>query len=114
RPLPQLFSRLGDTDFRFGTVLRTIVPGLAQRYRGRPERANIFLYGYIALLVPGLLLLGTMLGSIFLGLAFSMHVASAADALVGKFSRLEDRLAFTLVCAAALGLALYYPIGRAV
>jgi hypothetical protein len=111
RPLEQLFTRFNDTDFSLGTMFRCIVPGWAHRHRGNRYRARLFFLGYLALLLPGLIFLGTTLGSMLLGLAFATHVASASDALVGRFATVGDRLTFTFACAAALGLALYVPIG---
>ncbi len=78
QPIQQLFSRFENTDFRLGTIVRTIVPGWAQRFRGNNPRAIVFFVSYLALLLPALLFLGTGLGSILLGLAFGMHVAATS------------------------------------
>ena len=113
RPFEQIFERFDGTDFTLGTMLRCLVPGWAHRYRGNAYRGRMFFLTYIALLLMGLLFFGTTLGSILVGLAFATHVASASDALVGHYARVGDRLAFTFVCAAALGLSIYIPFGYA-
>jgi hypothetical protein len=111
RPLRQLVSRFDDTDFRLGTILRTIIPGWAHSYRRNRPRAIVFFFGFLALFIPGVLFLGTSLGSILLGLAFAWHVAAASDALVGRFATIGDRFVFAIGCAAVLGFALYLPAG---
>lgn len=111
RPLAQLFARFEDTNFTLGTLLCCIVPGWAHRHHGNMYRASLFFFGYIAILIPGLIFFGTFLGSMLLGLAFGVHVASASDALVGRFATIGDRLSFTFACAAVIGLALYFPVG---
>lgn len=111
RPFRELVARFDQTDFTLDTMLRCIVPGWAHRYRGNPARGGLFFSAYIACLVPALLLFGTSLGSMFLGLAFATHVASAVDALVGRFATVGDRLTFMLVCSAVIGLGIYAPIG---
>jgi Signal peptidase, peptidase S26 len=110
-PFHQLFERFDDTDFSLNTMLGCFIPGLAHRLRGNVYRGRMFLISYLAFLLPGLLLLGTYSGSILLGLAFATHVASASDALVGRFATAGDRLGFTFACAATLAIAIYVPIG---
>jgi hypothetical protein len=63
------------------------------------------------LIIPAILFLGKPLAGILLGLAFATHVASASDALVGRYANISDRMLFTFVCAAAIGLSLYFPVG---
>lgn len=113
RPFEQLITRFDDTDFSPGTMLRCIVPGWAHYHRGNRYRAQLFLLIYLALIAPGVLFLGTSLGSVLLGLAFATHVASASDALVGRYATINDRLVFTFCCAAALALVIYLPAGLA-
>lgn len=109
RPINEALSRFEDTNFTLGAMLRTLVPGWAHRYRGNPQRGAIFFFGYLALLLPGLVFFGTGLGSLCVGLAFAVHIASAADALVGRFATLADRLAFMFACAIGISLAIYLP-----
>lgn len=58
---------------------RVIVPGWSQIYQGKTTRGRWYLGAFLAVLVPGLLLLGTTWGSILLGLAFSVHTSAAFD-----------------------------------
>ena len=91
-PFGEIFERFDDTDFSLNTLLGCLIPGLAHRLRGNVYRGRIFMLAYLALLIPGLVMIGTPLGNILLGLAFATHVASASDALVGRFATLGDRL----------------------
>jgi Signal peptidase, peptidase S26 len=113
RPFTDVFARFADTDFSLGTILRCIIPGWAHRHRGNVYRGCMFFYAYVALIIPAILFFGTPMAGILLGLAFATHVASASDALVGRYASVGDRLMFTFVCSAAIGLSLYFPIGAA-
>jgi signal peptidase I len=92
-------------------VTRLVVPGWAHLYCGRTVRGCFFLAVYLALLLPGLFYLGTDLGAILLGLAFSVHAASALSLLglrrYGFVRRLRAGIRFTLV----LAVGLYLPAG---
>jgi hypothetical protein len=63
------------------------------------------------LLLPGIVLCGTWLGSLLLGLAGAMHIASICDAVVTTFATPSDRIAFTLVCGLILCFVVYLPVG---
>lgn len=111
RPLNDYFARFDDTNFDLSTMVRLVVPGWASWYRGRSARGLLFFASFIGFLVTGLVLLGTGLGSVLVGLAFGVHVASAVDATVGRFADFSSRLLFTLGCALALLALVYLPIG---
>lgn len=53
-PVASMLSRADDTRLDLGTILRTIVPGWAHAYRGKPERGGLFLTAYLTLMVPAL------------------------------------------------------------
>lgn len=107
----RLFERPHDSHFDLPTLVRTVVPGWPQYHRGDRARALLFFVGYLSILVPGLLFMGTGTGSLLLGLAFGFHVSSIADALVGLFESFRDRIVFTIVCGLALFGLVYYPTG---
>jgi hypothetical protein len=111
QPLDRILSGFEKADFTAEVLFRTIVPGWAQRYRGRSERGRVFFVGYLALLLPGIIFLGTHLGSMLLGLAFAWHVTSTADALVGRCATIGDRLTLVFACTIGLTLVLYLPVG---
>jgi type IV secretory pathway protease TraF len=111
QPFRQLFDRFDDVDFSLGTTVRCIIPGWAHAHRGNKYRGRLFLLIYLALLTGGIVFFGTSLGSILIGLAFATHVASASDALVGRYATVSDRLSFVAVCAACLALVMYVPVG---
>jgi type IV secretory pathway protease TraF len=111
RPLALPFAGFDDTNFHLATMLRVVVPGWAHFYRGHPERGTIFLCAYLGFVLPGLVLLGTWLGSLIIGLAFGIHVAAAVDAMVGRFSDFAGRAAFSLFCGLGLLCFMYLPIG---
>ena len=68
-PEPEILSRL-------------IVPGWAHIHSGLAIRGRFFLAAYLPLLLLGLARWGTGLGSILLGLAFSVHASSVVDILI--------------------------------
>jgi len=114
RPINYFSAAFDDANFDLSTVWRLIVPGWATWYRGRPARGLIIFVAFLSLLLPGLALLGTGLGSVLLGLAFSVHIASGVDATIGKFADFSSRLTFTFVCGLSLFLLVYLPIGLSV
>src|SRR3990172_6356595 len=73
--LPAFGSRSDTVNFDLGTMRRCVVPGWPQYRRGDRPLAFVFLLGYLCFLVPGVVLAGTWLGSLLLGLAGAMHVA---------------------------------------
>jgi signal peptidase I len=64
-----------------GVLARLIVPGWAHFHLADRIGGSIYLGAYLAFLLPSLLLYGTTIGSMFLGLAFSVHVASCLSIL---------------------------------
>lgn len=111
--LDPVAARVTELHLDRETVLRALVPGWPQYHRGEPTRGRWFLFSYLAALFCGLLTAGTVPGSIFLGLAFSAHAVSIADAIITRFMSLRDRLAFTVLCGLILLVAIYWPVGRA-
>ncbi len=87
--------------------LSLAIPGLHQIQRGEPQRGKIMLAVYLTLLLLTLVLAGTRVGSLFLGILFAWHVVSAVDALVRDFDQPIDRLRFTATIG-ILVLALVY------
>ena len=117
RPIPGLdavrvfSSRAEITNFDLPTLLRCIIPGWPQYRRGDRPRAGVFLFSYLVLLLPGVVLAGTWLGSLLLGLAGAMHIVSVCDAVVTTFATPSDRIAFTIVCGLVLCFVIYMPVG---
>lgn len=113
----------GVTNFAVGSIaehppslLGWIVPGLAQMQRGDKARGWGFLAGFLICLTIGLVLMGTVSGSIFLGLAFTMQVTGLVDAIASTFATIADRGRLTATVMAALAAFVYFPamwaIGR--
>jgi signal peptidase I len=92
-------------------VVRMIVPGWAHFYIGQRLRGRIFLGLYAALLPLALVFWGTTLGSILLGLVFSVHASSVIDVLFQCPGEIGSRLLISGVVMAALGMGLYFPSG---
>ncbi|MGO9467429.1 MAG: S26 family signal peptidase [Isosphaeraceae bacterium] len=96
-----------------GVLSRLMVPGWAHLYAGLRLRAHIFFWAYVALLALGLLAWGTELGSLLLGLAFSVHASSIIDILLRqgtvRFPRMIATAAFVF---AGLSILTYYPAGQ--
>lgn len=109
--MPTFASHAQGTHFNLPTLLRCIIPGWPQYHRGDWPRAVVYLFSYLFLLLPGIVLSGTWLGSLLLGLAGAMHIVAVCDAMVSAFATPSDRIAFTLVCGAVLCFAIYLPTG---
>jgi hypothetical protein len=74
-------ARTGFAPPAPGTIPRMLVPGWPLLHVREVFRGRLFLGAYLALLVTGLALLGTFFGSVCLGLAFGVHVASCLAVL---------------------------------
>jgi len=96
-----------------GILSRLMIPGWAHLYAGLRIRAQFFFGAYVALLVLGLSQWGTGLGSILLGLAFSVHASSIIDILLRqgtvRFPRMIATAAFVF---AGLSILIYFPAGQ--
>jgi signal peptidase I len=94
-----------------GLAVRLLVPGWAHAYQGRATRGRLFLAAYLALGAIGMLNWGSPLGSMALGLMFSVHVSSALDALMSQGRvRFPAMMATTAIVMVLLGVA-YAPAG---
>jgi signal peptidase I len=92
---------------------RLIVPGWAQIHSGLGLRGRIFLGSFLALLVLGMLQWGTELGSMLLGLAFSVHASSIVDILIRQGTvRFPRMMATAALVGLALAMLVYYPAGQ--
>ncbi len=90
-------------------LLRLIVPGWPQKHLGHANRARWFLRGFLACLVPGILLVGSPLGSVLLGLAVAVHLSSALDLVLTGDPR--SRAARAILCCALVLTVVYVPAG---
>ena len=92
---------------------RLIVPGWAHIHSGLVVRGRFFLAAYVPLLLLGLGRWGTFLGSILLGLAFSVHASSAVDILIRQGTvRFPRVMATTFVVSLILAILIYVPSGQ--
>jgi hypothetical protein len=94
-------------------LLRSIVPGWAHFHLRLRWLGHAFLWGFLALFIPGLLHFGSRTGSILLGLAFSVHSTAALDIVMRAFgaANFRDRMARSIAVTLVLALVLYYPAG---
>jgi hypothetical protein len=98
-PTPDILSRL-------------VVPGWAHMHLGIPLRGQFFLLAYLPLLLLGLLYWGTGLGSMLLGLAFSVHTSSVTDSLIRQGTvRFPRIMAIAAFVSLALAVLVYVPAG---
>ena len=92
---------------------RLVCPGWSHFYLGQRGRGHLFLWSFLGCLLPGLAMIGTLWGSIQLGLAFSVHSSAVLDI----FSRglgpgeVRDRIVAGLGVSALLAMLLYWPAG---
>jgi hypothetical protein len=93
----------------WGLLLRMIIPGWPQFYRGRKLAGTIFLCGYLVSIPLGFLCFGTNLGSLFLGLVMTFHASSVADIVIAHADEGESRLVYCVACLALVGMLIYFP-----
>lgn len=95
-----------------GVAVRLLVPGWAQAHQGRATRGWIFLAAYLAMALIGMLNWGSFLGSMAMGLMFSVHVSSLLDVLLSQGRvRFPALMATTAIVATILGVLVYAPAG---
>lgn len=94
-------------------MARLVVPGWSHFYTGHRWRGRIALWGWLLCLIPGLFWFGTTAGSIFLGLAFSVHSSAALDSFTQLTPErgLRQRMAASIGLSLVMFFALYWPAG---
>jgi signal peptidase I len=103
--------QIASPNASLGVLARLIVPGWAQLHLGQRALGNAFLFGWLACLFLALLCYGSMLGAIFMGLAFSVHVSSCIAIL--HMGGVDSRGFWinTVLVFAFLALCVYLPAG---
>ena len=92
---------------------RLVVPGWSQAYAGQKVRGRLFLGAFLFCLAPGLIGFGTTWGSIFLGLAFSVHSSAALDIVARSTADMSviQRVGQSVAVSATLFAVVYWPGG---
>jgi signal peptidase I len=90
-------------------LLRMVVPGWPQAHLGHERRGRWFLGTYLGCLVPGLLMAGSPLGSVLLGLAVATHLSSVLDIVLAGAQ--ESRVARAILCCGVVAGVVYLPFG---
>jgi signal peptidase I len=91
-------------------LARMVVPGWAHFHLGQTMAGWRYLGGFLILLFLSLLFLGTVLGSIFLGLAYAVHVTACLSILLWGGLELANMRRGAVMVFLGL-LALYIPAG---
>ncbi|HEY2588918.1 MAG TPA: S26 family signal peptidase [Tepidisphaeraceae bacterium] len=95
-------------------VWRLVIPGWSYFYLGQRGRGHLALWGWLAFLLPGLFFFGTTLGSILLGLAFSVHSSAALD-IVSRTMQPAEGVVRQMIrgmgVSIVLFVAVYWPAG---
>jgi signal peptidase I len=93
-------------------IWRSIIPGWTHFRAGQQHRARLFLWSYLACLLPGLLLIGTGMGSLLLGFAFSIHASAFADMLSQYLPTRDFRsmMINSILAMFAIAIFIYLPI----
>jgi hypothetical protein len=109
-----LFGQVAPSAPPLPVVWRMILPGWSHLYAGRRLAGHLFLWSFLVCLLFGLLLFGHLWGSIFLGLAFSIHSSAILDLISQDLAPGEvvRRMVRGLLITVALALILYLPMGR--
>ena len=90
-------------------LLRMVISGWPQAHLGHDRRGRWFLGAYLGCLVPGLLMAGSPLGSILLGLAVATHLSSVLDIVLAGAA--ESRAARAILCCGVVAGVVYIPVG---
>jgi hypothetical protein len=98
----------------WSVLLRMVVPGWPQLYMGRKGAGRAILFCYALLLLSGVTFIGTISGSILLGLAITCHASSIIDIVTSATVELRTRAIMCAGCIAVVGLVTYVPAGRLV
>jgi len=90
---------------------RLIVPGWSHFYAGQRVRGHLYLWTFLAFLIPGLLLIGGAWGSTLIGLAFSVHASAAFDVFnqAAVRPRIREMMARSILISIALVVCVYVP-----
>jgi len=113
RAAPAWRNPPGMRRFDWGVFWRLAAPGWAHFHTGQARRGRLFLWIYLALLLGGMLSIGTFLQPLLLGLAFSVHASAVIDIILPRLGPANrgPRIVFAAVCSLILFLALYLPAG---
>ncbi|MGA2500545.1 MAG: S26 family signal peptidase [Tepidisphaeraceae bacterium] len=106
---------INDAPRQLPALLRIPIPGWSHFFLGQRLRGQLFLWSFLVLLVPGLLMLGTIWGSILVGLAFSVHASAALD-IINQLSpepSIRGQLARSVLVSVLLFTVLYLPLNHA-
>ncbi len=108
-------GRLFDNVPPWPVLWRNVLPGWSHFYAGQRVRGHLFLWSFVAFLLPGLVLLGTTWGSVLLGLAFSVHTSAALDVFNQAAPRYSMRQMFarSILVSIVFALCIYLPVGWA-
>jgi len=107
--------RGGQLDWKApppGFLWRNIIPGLSHLHVGQRLKGWSYLTSSLVFVVFSLLYLGTASGSIFLGVAFSIHSTAALDCVMQLAPRTSmlNRIGASFVVSALLFGVLYFPV----
>ena len=113
-PLENQFGPMDVQRPAMSIVPRMVVPGWPQMHCGRTSRGRIFLIGYLATLLPGLVLVGSSAGSVLLGLALALHASSVLDVVFAGAPMWSSRATQSLLYLLLLAGVVYVPAGWAI
>ncbi len=106
-----LFAEDAASGPQVPVLLRTVIPGWPQTYQGNSLRGRRFFALYLSCVCAALLFAGSTIGSVFLGLAVSVHVSSVLDIVLPASRQLQTRIAYSLLCCGWVALIVYLPVG---
>lgn len=123
-PVRRIYSQMSETAVASGLVrhapdgsqllfyLWCAIPGWPHFARRQMVRGHLFLWGFLLFLFTGLLLMGSWIGSVLIGLAFSVHSSAIADLINQRFNpaTVRERMMIGLAVSAVLFAAVYWPM----
>src|SRR5580692_5370624 len=96
----------------FPIFARMIIPGWSHFFLKQRLRGHLFFWGFVTCLLPSFLMYGSTWGSVWFGLAFSVHSSAALDIVTQTFADagMRDRMARSIGVSLVLGVCLYLPV----
>lgn len=96
---------------RPSVLARLVVPGWSHFLLQQRVQGHLFLWGFIACLLLWILMYGSGWGSIWLGMAFSVHSSAALNIVAQNSPKasVRERIGCSILVSLVLGIVIYWP-----
>ena len=118
-PVDRIVNRIKGETFVSAPVRRALpmgrmaIPGWYHFHAGLPARGHVYLWLFVAFLLPALPMFGSTNGSILIGLAFSVHSTEALNIVLRHRGDLTigQRMGISILVPVILFAIVYLPLG---